>query len=69
MEFGGPVYILKQRKRIIIKIFVFAYFVCSKVDSVDKKNDLENFGPPPVNTSFLQRFAPMSARIVIWTAL
>ena len=49
MESGVTVYILKQLKRIGINIYVFAKIVCSKGDSVDKKNDLENVAPP-VNT-------------------
>ena len=45
MGSGVTVYILIQLKRIIINISVFALFVFSKGDSVDKKIDLENVGP------------------------
>ena len=35
--------------------------MCSKGNPVEKIIDLENVAPPPVNTSFLQRFAPMTS--------
>ena len=53
MESGDTVYILKQLKRIGINIFVFAQFVCSKGDFVDKKMTSKILPPPPPPSQYL----------------